>query len=102
MLQGYLPKPLNEVISKEEFEQSLNQLRNYEFGKSFRSYKIDRILALIDWLDRNRGPLPTESLELSASIKSVTLVKSGEYLAKLWTTTLPLRYPSGIAWRLKA
>lgn len=102
MLQGYLPKPLNEVISKEEFEQSLNQLRNYEFGKSFRSYKIDRILALIDWLDRNRGPLPAESLELSASIKSVTLVKSGEYLANLWTTTLPLRYPSGIAWRPKA
>jgi len=99
MLQGFTPKPLHEVVSEEEFEKYFNELRNYEYGKPFRSYKIDDLLVFIDWLDRNRGPLPREPLELSSTIKSFARVKSGEYLANLWTKTLPLRYPSGIPWR---
>ena len=99
MVQGFTPKPLHEVVSEEEFERYFNELRNYEYGKPFRRYKIDELLAFIDWLDRNRGPLPTEPLELSGTIKSFARVKSGEYLANLWTRTLPLRYPSGIPWR---
>lgn len=99
MLQGFAPRPLRDVVSEEEFEEYFDKLRSNEYGRAFRRYKIDRMLAFVDWLDRNRGPLPTLPAELSRSIKSLAGVKSGEYLANLWTKTLPLRYPSGIPWR---
>lgn len=94
--QGFTPKALKDVLPAMVLDEYTQELREKEFGPSFRHHRLDDILALIDWLDRNRGPF--DSVELAREIKPMARVRSGEYLARVWQNTLNLRYPEGVPW----
>lgn len=99
MRQGFMPKPLSDVLSSQKINDYIEELREHEFGLTFHRYRFEITLEYIDWLDRNRGPF--DEAELPKKLKELLPVKSGETLAKVWLQTIHLRYPDGINWNHK-
>jgi len=99
MHQGFLPKPLIDILSQQEIDEYVAELRAHEFGRTFHHYRLEGTLDFIDWLDRNRGPF--DEKELPNMLKEFLAVKSGETLARIWLQTIHRRYPDGIKWNHK-
>lgn len=86
-------RPLRDVIDKNEFDRIVTLLESEEFDQTFRVYKLDQILGLIDWNYIHRGPI--DASDLPTKLKSLLRAKSGHHIASIWLETLSLRYPNG-------
>ena len=86
-------KRLRYVIEPREYDRIVELLSSEEFDETFREYKLDQILGLIDWNHIHRGPIRVS--ERSAKLKSMLRAKTGVHIARVWQDTLQLRYPDG-------
>lgn len=94
--EGYQPRLLRDVLSAEELNKYAQELTDQELDHTFRLHRIDDLLALVDWAERNQGPF--DAIELPNVLRKLVRAKSGTNLARIWLETLPLRYPEGVPW----